>query len=61
MRFFEYFFRSWIYNTKGIGCKKTPCYIGVSACRWLVVKKAKIFEVMLNIFEFSRALENVEF
>ena len=29
-----------------------------SACRWLIVKKAKIFEVMLKIFEFSRVREN---
>ena len=31
-----------------------------SACRWFIVKKLKYFEVMLNIFEFSRAWENVE-
>ena len=31
-----------------------------SACRWFIDKKAKIFEVMLNIFEFSRVWENVE-
>ena len=23
-----------------------------SACRWFIIKKAKTFEVMLNIFEF---------
>ena len=38
----------------GITCKKTFCYMRDSACRWFIVKKAKIFEVMLNISEFSR-------
>ena len=37
-----------------------PCYMRDSACRWCIVKKLKHFEVMLNIFEFSRAWENVE-
>ena len=27
----------------GITCKKTPCYMCDSACRWFIVKKAKIF------------------
>ena len=27
----------------GITCKKIPCYMGDSACRWFIVKKAKIF------------------
>ena len=27
----------------GITCKKTPCYVHDSACRWFIVKKAKIF------------------
>ena len=27
----------------GITCKKIPCYTRDSACRWLIVKKAKIF------------------
>ena len=31
------------------------------ACRWFIVKKLKYFEVMLNIFEFLRVRENVEF
>ena len=31
-----------------------------SACRWFIVKKAKYFEVMLNILEFSRVWDNVE-
>ena len=38
----------------GITCKKMPCYMSDSACRWFIVKKAKIFEVALNIFEFLR-------
>ena len=31
-----------------------------SVCSSFIVKKGKIFEVMLNIFEFSRVWENVE-
>ena len=31
-----------------------------SACRRFIVKKLKYFEVMLNIFEFSRLWENLE-
>ena len=27
----------------GITYKKTPCYMRDSACRWFIVKKAKIF------------------
>ena len=27
----------------GITCKKIPCYMRDSACRWLIVKKTKIF------------------
>ena len=27
----------------GITCKKIPCYMCDSACRWFIVKKAKIF------------------
>ena len=27
----------------GITCKKTPCYMRDSACRWFIVKKAEIF------------------
>ena len=44
-----------------ITCKKIPCYMGHSACRWFIVKKKlKYFEVMLNIFEFSQVWENVQ-
>ena len=31
-----------------------------SACRWLIVKNLKYFEVMFNIFEFSHAKEILE-
>ena len=27
----------------GITCKKIPCYMRGSACKWFIVKKAKIF------------------
>ena len=40
-------------------CQKVPCYMRYSAYRWFIVKKLKYFEVMLNIFEFSRVWENV--
>ena len=30
------------------------------ACGWFIVKKAKIFKVMLNIFEFSRVGQNLD-
>ena len=38
----------------GITCKKIPCYMCGSACRWLLSNKLKYIQVMLNIFEFSR-------
>ena len=38
----------------GITCKKIPCYMRDSTCRWFIVKKLKYSEVMLKIFEFSR-------
>ena len=31
-----------------------------SACSWLIVENAKIFKVMLNIFEFFLVKEIVE-
>ena len=43
-----------------ITCKEIPCYMRDSACRLFIVKKAKYFEVMLSIFNFSRVWENVE-
>ena len=42
----------------GIKCKEISCYMSDSACRWFII--LKYFEVMLNIFEFSRVPENVE-
>ena len=39
---------------------KVPCYMCYSACRWLIVKNAKIFYVMLKIVEFSHVKETVE-
>ena len=27
----------------GITCKKVPCYMRASTCRWFIVKKAKIY------------------
>ena len=36
------------------------CYMRDSACRWHVVKIAKIFGVLLNNFEFYRIEEVVE-
>ena len=44
-------------------CKKISCYMRDSACRWFIVKRAKIFwhiNITLKIFEFSRLRENVE-
>ena len=44
----------------GITCEKIPCYMRDLTFRWFIVKKLKYFEVMFNIFEFSRVWENVE-
>ena len=32
----------------GITCKKIPCCMRDSACKWFIVKKLKYFENMLN-------------
>ena len=32
-----------IVRIPGITCKKVPCYMRSSACRWFIVKKARIF------------------
>ena len=32
-----------------------------SAYKWFIVRKAKYFEVILNIFQFSQVWENVEY
>ena len=42
-------------------CKKISCYMRDSAYRWFILKKAEIFQSYVNIFEFSRLWENVEF
>ena len=31
----------------GITCKKIPCYMRDSACRWFIIKKLKYFEVII--------------
>ena len=33
----------------GITCQKTPCYMRESACRWFIVKKAKIFRSYVKL------------
>ena len=44
----------------GITCNKTSCYMGESACRWLVVENAKIFQSYVKNFWISHAKEIVE-
>ena len=34
----------------GITCKKIPCYLRDSACRWLIVEYAKIFRRYVKHF-----------
>ena len=34
----------------GIPCKKISCYMHDSACRWLIVENAKIFQRYVNHF-----------
>ena len=34
----------------GIAWKKIPCYMHDSACRWFVVKKAKMFQSYVKHF-----------
>ena len=34
----------------GITCKKIPCYMRDSACRWFIVKKSKIFQSYVKHF-----------
>ena len=38
----------------GITCKKIPCLCATQLAGGLLLKKLKYFQVMLNIFEFSR-------
>ena len=35
---------------KGITCKKIPCYMRDSACRWFIVKKPKMFQSYVKHF-----------
>ena len=53
-------FKHGIIIRTGITCKKIPCYMCNSAGRWFIVQKAKIFEVMLTVFHYSRVWENVQ-
>ena len=39
---FRMFWLCYLIRT-GITCKKIPCYMHHSACRWFIVKKAKMF------------------
>ena len=41
----SYLVRTKLYhmNITGITCKKIPCYMGDSACRWFIVKNLKYF------------------
>ena len=41
---------SWNYNWAGMTCKKTPCYMRRSACRWLVAENAKISQSYVKHF-----------
>ena len=34
----------------GITCKKMPCYMRDSACRWFIVEKAKLFQSYVKHF-----------
>ena len=34
----------------GITCKKVPCYMRDSACRWLIVNNVKIFKSFVKYF-----------
>ena len=41
---------AWNDHTTGITCKKIPCYMRDSACRWLVVENAKLFRSYVKYF-----------
>ena len=47
--FFIYFNHGTIIRT-GITCKKIPCYMRDSACRWFIVENAKIFRSYVKHF-----------
>ena len=51
-QFFEWW--SWFNHgtiiRTGITCKKIPCYMRDSACRWFIVENAKIFRSYVEHF-----------
>ena len=44
------FFKHGTIIRTGITCKKILCYMRDSACRWFIVKKAKIFQSYVKHF-----------
>ena len=55
--FFFHFLFTVYYDVKhgtiirtGITCKKIPCYMRDSACRWFIVENAKIFRSYVKHF-----------
>ena len=53
-RFFALYFHGTIIGT-GITCKKIPCYMRDSACRWFTVKKANFL-----IFAGVKKMQNLD-
>ena len=54
---YKWFITCYKYGTiirTGITFKKVLCYMRDSAYKWFIVRKAKYFEVILNIFQFSQ-------
>ena len=46
-------YNTWEHETiirTGITCKKTPCYMCDSACRWFIVKKVEVFRSYVKHF-----------
>ena len=46
---------------RGMTCKKIPCYMRDSACRWFIVKKTKIFWSYVKHFWILAGVRNVKF
>ena len=44
-------YQHWAIIRTGITCKKIPCYVRDSDCRWFIVKKAKIFWSYVKYFQ----------
>ena len=42
-------------------CKKSPCYMRKSACKWRIVKKAKIFSSYVKHFWILAGVRNCRF